>query len=217
MPTHHPRRRRNSASLPFLFLPLRDYSKSSMEMSFSPSCVSRLRSAFFFSRAQVVIDLGASPLDGEADWYTLTSHEESLQILVSPIPFSPFSTWALWTICRRLQPRLASPIRNPTRRIWATGRKAVVAAAAAAALGAVAVAEWVAHFYHPPVIAEEPWSAVSAVTEPQSAAWAAVPGIVPCVVSLSVCPACVCLSCVCVVCVCVCTVPSGVHVCPNSS
>jgi hypothetical protein len=44
----------------------------------------------FFSRAQVVIDLGAAPLDGEADWYTLTSHEESLQILVSPIPFSPF-------------------------------------------------------------------------------------------------------------------------------
>ena len=32
---------------------------------------------------QVVIDLGAAPLDGEADWYTLTSHEESLQILVS--------------------------------------------------------------------------------------------------------------------------------------
>ncbi len=46
-----------------------------------PSCVSRLRSAF--SRAQVVIDLGAAPLDGEADWYTLTSHEESVQILVS--------------------------------------------------------------------------------------------------------------------------------------
>jgi hypothetical protein len=45
---------------------------------------------FLFSRAQVVIDLGAAPLDGEADWYTLTSHEESLQILVSPIPFSPF-------------------------------------------------------------------------------------------------------------------------------
>jgi hypothetical protein len=66
-----------------------------MEMSFSPSCVSRLRSAFFFSRAQVVIDLGAAPLDGEADWYTLTSHEESLQILVSPIPFSPFSTTSL--------------------------------------------------------------------------------------------------------------------------
>ena len=42
---------------------------------------------FLFSvwllRAQVVIDLGAAPLDGEADWYTLTSHEESLQILVS--------------------------------------------------------------------------------------------------------------------------------------
>ncbi|XP_046440908.1 regulating synaptic membrane exocytosis protein 2-like isoform X6 [Daphnia pulex] len=30
---------------------------------------------------EVVIDLGAAPLDGEADWYTLTSHEESLQIL----------------------------------------------------------------------------------------------------------------------------------------
>lgn len=30
-----------------------------------------------------MIDLGAAPLDGEADWYTLTSHEESLQILVS--------------------------------------------------------------------------------------------------------------------------------------
>jgi hypothetical protein len=130
-------------------------------------------------------------------------------------PSRPRLPWALWTICRRLQPRLASPIRNPTRRIWATGRKAAVAAAAAAALGAVAVVEWVAHFYHPPVIPEEPWSAVSAVTEPQSAAWAAVPGIVPCVVSLSVCPACVCVSCVCVVCVC--TVTSGVHVCPNSS
>ena len=32
---------------------------------------------------QVVIDLGVAPLDGEADWYSLTSHEESLQILVS--------------------------------------------------------------------------------------------------------------------------------------
>lgn len=38
----------------------------------------------------MVIDLGAAPLDGEADWYTLTSHEESLQILVSPMTFSPF-------------------------------------------------------------------------------------------------------------------------------
>jgi hypothetical protein len=113
-------------------------------------------------------------------------------------PSRPRLPWALWTICRRLQPRLASPIRNPTRRIWATGRKAAVAAAAA--LGAVAA---VAHFYHPLVIPEELSSAVSAVTEPQSAAWAAVPGIVPCVVSLSVCPACVCVSCVCVVCVCV--------------
>ena len=36
---------------------------------------------YFF--LQVVIDLGVAPLDGEADWYSLTSHEESLQILVS--------------------------------------------------------------------------------------------------------------------------------------
>ena len=200
-----------------------------------------------------MIDLGAAPLDGEADWYTLTSHEESLQILVSRpcffrilctttsiqlsrrnnkiknfhpfcprhettngvkppglgiklhleniyfclcddddvcffccccyfsirrggrdcrCPSRPRLQWALWTICRRLQPRLASPIRSQTHRIWATGRKAVVAAAAA--LGAVAA---VAHFYHPLVIPEELSSAVSAVTGPQSAAWAAVPGI----------------------------------------
>ena len=40
-------------------------------------------SCALFSPRQVVIDLGAAPLDGEADWYTLTSHEESVQILVS--------------------------------------------------------------------------------------------------------------------------------------
>lgn len=57
---------------------------------FSLLCFSFAFGFFSFSRAQVVIDLGAAPLDGEADWYTLTSHEESLQILVSPMPFSPF-------------------------------------------------------------------------------------------------------------------------------
>lgn len=48
---------------------------------------------------------------------------------------------------------------------------------AAAAEEVAVVAGWAAaHFYLPPVTLEEPWSAVSAVTEPQSAAWAAVPG-----------------------------------------
>jgi hypothetical protein len=71
--------------------------------------------------------------------------------------------------------------------------------AAAAALGAVAA---VAHFYHPLVIPEELSSAVSAVTEPQSAAWAAVPGIV-----CRVC--CVCLS----LSVCVYTVELSAYTC----
>lgn len=87
-------------------------------------------------------------------------------------PNQPRLPSALWTICHRLQPRLASPIPNQTHRIWATGRKAAVVAAS----GAVAVQEWVVHFYHRRVIPEPLSSAVSAVTELQSAAWAAVPG-----------------------------------------
>ena len=55
-------------------------------------------------RAQVVIDLGAAPLDGEADWYTLTSHEESLQILVSRCFTFPFCDVSMlyFSLLRRL-------------------------------------------------------------------------------------------------------------------
>ena len=158
-------------------------------------------SCALFPPRQVVIDLGAAPLDGEADWYTLTSHEESVQILVSqfdPIfngqvthlsvmcvclcvcvrrggrdcrcPSRRRRPWALWTICRRLRPRRASQTLSPTLPIWATGRKAAVEAVAVVAAAAAA------HFCLLHVTPEELSSAVSAVTGPQSAAWAAVPG-----------------------------------------
>lgn len=40
----------------------------------------------------MVVDLSVAPLDGEADWYTLTSHEESVQILVSTSKPSKLTT-----------------------------------------------------------------------------------------------------------------------------
>ena len=39
-----------------------------------------------------MVDLSVAPLDGEADWYTLTSHEESVQILVSTSKPSKLTT-----------------------------------------------------------------------------------------------------------------------------
>ena len=69
-------------------------------------------SCALFSPRQVVIDLGAAPLDGEADWYTLTSHEESVQILVSqfdPIFNGQVTHLSVMCVCAQRRAGLQMP------------------------------------------------------------------------------------------------------------